>query len=116
VTRLHPIFAEILDSVPLAPASPSSPTPRQVALYQALAASPAFTDEERERIARWIDAHGTKARISDQIDALRAIIARRIDAAPGTPTAGDLADELRQQLAAEEAEANPGPAVSTELF
>jgi hypothetical protein len=60
---------------------PYSPTEKQVAFYQRLAASPVFTDEERTRALDWLATKATRQTIKDQIDWLKHQVETR---KPGT--------------------------------
>jgi hypothetical protein len=56
---------------------PYSPTEKQVAFYQRLAASPVFTEEERRRALDWLAAKATRQTIKDQIDWLKRQVETR---------------------------------------
>ena len=56
---------------------PYSPTEKQVAFYQRLAASPVFTEEERTRALDWLAAKATRQTIKDQIDWLKRQVETR---------------------------------------
>jgi hypothetical protein len=56
---------------------PYSPTEKQVAFYQRLAASPVFTDEERKRALDWLATKATRQTIKDQIDWLKRQVETR---------------------------------------
>jgi hypothetical protein len=56
---------------------PYSPTEKQVAFYQRLAASPVFTDEERRRALDWLATKATRQTIKDQIDWLKRQVETR---------------------------------------
>jgi hypothetical protein len=56
---------------------PYSPTEKQVAFYQRLAASPVFTDEERARALDWLASKATRQTIKDQIDWLKRQVETR---------------------------------------
>jgi hypothetical protein len=56
---------------------PYSPTEKQVAFYQRLAASPVFTDDERKRALDWLATKATRQTIKDQIDWLKRQVETR---------------------------------------
>jgi hypothetical protein len=56
---------------------PYSPTEKQVAFYQRLAASPVFTEEERSRALDWLATKATRQTIKDQIDWLKRQVETR---------------------------------------
>lgn len=56
---------------------PYSPTEKQVAFYQRLAASPVFTEEERRRALDWLATKATRQTIKDQIDWLKRQVETR---------------------------------------
>jgi len=56
---------------------PYSPTEKQVAFYQRLAASPVFTEEERARALDWLASKATRQTIKDQIDWLKRQVETR---------------------------------------
>jgi hypothetical protein len=56
---------------------PYAPTEKQVAFYQRLAASPVFTDEERQRALDWLATKATRQTIKDQIDWLKRQVETR---------------------------------------
>jgi hypothetical protein len=56
---------------------PYSPTEKQVAFYQRLAASPVFTEDERKRALDWLAAKATRQTIKDQIDWLKRQVETR---------------------------------------
>jgi hypothetical protein len=56
---------------------PFSPTEKQVAFYQRLAASPVFSDEERNRALDWLATKATRQTIKDQIDWLKRQVETR---------------------------------------
>ena len=56
---------------PVVRPGPYSPTEKQVAFYQRLAASPVFTEEERARALDWLASKATRQTIKDQIDWLK---------------------------------------------
>jgi hypothetical protein len=56
---------------------PYSPTEKQVAFYQRLAASPVFTEEERKRALDWLATKATRQTIKDQIDWLKRQVETR---------------------------------------
>jgi hypothetical protein len=56
---------------------PYAPTEKQVAFYQRLAASPVFSDEERERALDWLAGKATRQTIKDQIDWLKRQVETR---------------------------------------
>jgi len=56
---------------------PYSPTEKQVAFYQRLAASPVFTEEERQRAMDWLAGKATRQTIKDQIDWLKRQVETR---------------------------------------
>lgn len=56
---------------------PYSPTEKQVAFYQRLAASPVFTDDERARALDWLATKATRQTIKDQIDWLKRQVETR---------------------------------------
>ncbi|HYF40184.1 MAG TPA: hypothetical protein VD930_10875 [Gemmatimonadales bacterium] len=68
-------------SEPVGRPGPYSPTEKQVAFYQRLAASPVFTDEERKRALDWLATKATRQTIKDQIDWLKRQVETR---KPGT--------------------------------
>lgn len=57
--------------------SPYAPTERQIAFYQRLAASPCFSEEERQRALEWLATKATRQTIKDQIDWLRGQVQGR---------------------------------------
>jgi hypothetical protein len=64
---------------PVVRPGPYSPTEKQVAFYQRLAASPVFTEEERSRALDWLATKATRQTIKDQIDWLkRQVETRRV--------------------------------------
>jgi hypothetical protein len=64
-----PRFSERVE--PVGRPGPYSPTEKQVAFYQRLAASPVFTEEERNRALDWLATKATRQTIKDQIDWLK---------------------------------------------
>jgi hypothetical protein len=62
---------------PIGRPGPYSPTEKQVAFYQRLAASPVFTDEERKRALDWLAGKATRQTIKDQIDWLKRQVETR---------------------------------------
>jgi hypothetical protein len=62
---------------PVVRPGPYSPTEKQVAFYQRLAASPVFTDEERARALDWLATKATRQTIKDQIDWLKRQVETR---------------------------------------
>jgi hypothetical protein len=62
---------------PVVRPGPYSPTEKQVAFYQRLAASPVFTEEERTRALDWLAAKATRQTIKDQIDWLKRQVETR---------------------------------------
>jgi hypothetical protein len=56
---------------------PYSPTEKQVAFYQRLAASPVFTEDERKRALDWLATKATRQTIKDQIDWLKRQVETR---------------------------------------
>jgi hypothetical protein len=62
---------------PIGRPGPYSPTEKQVAFYQRLAASPVFTDEERKRALDWLATKATRQTIKDQIDWLKRQVETR---------------------------------------
>ncbi|HEX6434991.1 MAG TPA: hypothetical protein VFZ87_12145, partial [Gemmatimonadales bacterium] len=56
---------------------PYAPTEKQVAFYQRLAASPVFTDDERNRALDWLATKATRQTIKDQIDWLKRQVETR---------------------------------------
>jgi len=56
---------------------PYAPTEKQVAFYQRLAASPVFSEEERERALDWLSTKATRQTIKDQIDWLKRQVETR---------------------------------------
>jgi hypothetical protein len=62
---------------PVGRPGPYSPTEKQVAFYQRLAASPVFTDEERKRALDWLATKATRQTIKDQIDWLKRQVETR---------------------------------------
>jgi hypothetical protein len=62
---------------PVVRPGPYSPTEKQVAFYQRLAASPVFTDEERSRALDWLATKATRQTIKDQIDWLKRQVETR---------------------------------------
>ena len=62
---------------PIGRPGPYSPTEKQVAFYQRLAASPVFTDEERNRALDWLATKATRQTIKDQIDWLKRQVETR---------------------------------------
>jgi hypothetical protein len=62
---------------PIGRPGPYSPTEKQVAFYQRLAASPVFTDEERKRVLDWLATKATRQTIKDQIDWLKRQVETR---------------------------------------
>lgn len=56
---------------------PYSPTEKQVAFYQRLAASPVFTEDERARALDWLATKATRQTIKDQIDWLKRQVETR---------------------------------------
>jgi hypothetical protein len=56
---------------------PYAPTEKQVAFYQRLAASPVFSEEERQRALDWLAAKATRQTIKDQIDWLKRQVETR---------------------------------------
>jgi len=56
---------------------PYAPTEKQVAFYQRLAASPVFTEEERQRALDWLASKATRQTIKDQIDWLKRQVETR---------------------------------------
>ena len=64
---------------PVVRPGPYSPTEKQVAFYQRLAASPVFTEEERTRALDWLATKASRQTIKDQIDWLkRQVETRRV--------------------------------------
>jgi hypothetical protein len=64
-------------SEPVVRPGPYSPTEKQVAFYQRLAASPVFTEEERARALDWLATKATRQTIKDQIDWLKRQVETR---------------------------------------
>jgi hypothetical protein len=64
-------------SEPIGRPGPYSPTEKQVAFYQRLAASPVFTAEERTRALDWLATKATRQTIKDQIDWLKRQVETR---------------------------------------
>ncbi len=62
---------------PVVRPGPYSPTEKQVAFYQRLAASPLFTEEERTRALDWLATKATRQAIKDQIDWLKRQVETR---------------------------------------
>jgi hypothetical protein len=62
---------------PIGRAGPYSPTEKQVAFYQRLAASPVFTEDERNRALDWLATKATRQTIKDQIDWLKRQVETR---------------------------------------
>jgi hypothetical protein len=62
---------------PIGRVGPYSPTEKQVAFYQRLAASPVFTNEERKRALDWLATKATRQTIKDQIDWLKRQVETR---------------------------------------
>ena len=62
---------------PVGRPGPYSPTEKQVAFYQRLAASPVFTEEERKRALDWLASKATRQTIKDQIDWLKRQVETR---------------------------------------
>lgn len=62
---------------PIGRPGPYSPTEKQVAFYQRLAASPVFTDDERKRALDWLATKATRQTIKDQIDWLKRQVETR---------------------------------------
>ena len=62
---------------PIGRPGPYSPTEKQVAFYQRLAASPVFTAEERARALDWLATKATRQTIKDQIDWLKRQVETR---------------------------------------
>lgn len=62
---------------PIGKVGPYSPTEKQVAFYQRLAASPVFTEEERSRALDWLATKATRQTIKDQIDWLKRQVETR---------------------------------------
>jgi hypothetical protein len=56
---------------------PYAPTEKQVAFYQRLAASPVFSDDERNRALDWLATKATRQTIKDQIDWLKRQVETR---------------------------------------
>jgi hypothetical protein len=56
---------------------PHAPTEKQVAFYQRLAASPVFTEDERQRALDWLASKATRQTIKDQIDWLKRQVETR---------------------------------------
>jgi hypothetical protein len=56
---------------------PYAPTEKQVAFYQRLAASPVFTEDERQRALDWLAGKATRQTIKDQIDWLKRQVETR---------------------------------------
>jgi len=56
---------------------PYAPTEKQVAFYQRLAASPVFSEEERQRALDWLGTKATRQTIKDQIDWLKRQVETR---------------------------------------
>ena len=56
---------------------PYAPTEKQVAFYQRLAASPVFTEDERQRALDWLVGKATRQTIKDQIDWLKRQVETR---------------------------------------
>jgi hypothetical protein len=56
---------------------PYSPTEKQVAFYERLAASPVFSEEERTRALDWLATKATRQTIKDQIDWLKRQVETR---------------------------------------
>ena len=56
---------------------PYEPTEKQVAFYQRLAASPVFSEEERQRALDWLATKATRQTIKDQIDWLKRQVETR---------------------------------------
>jgi hypothetical protein len=56
---------------------PYAPTEKQVAFYQRLAASPVFTEDERQRALDWLASKATRQTIKDQIDWLKRQVETR---------------------------------------
>jgi len=56
---------------------PYAPTEKQVAFYQRLAASPVFSEEERQRALDWLATKSTRQTIKDQIDWLKRQVETR---------------------------------------
>ena len=56
---------------------PYAPTEKQVAFYQRLAASPVFTEDERQRALDWLATKATRQTIKDQIDWLKRQVETR---------------------------------------
>jgi hypothetical protein len=66
-----------VQSEPVVRPGPYSPTEKQVAFYERLAASPVFTDEERGRALEWLANKATRQTIKDQIDWLKRQVETR---------------------------------------
>jgi hypothetical protein len=64
-------------SDPIGRHGPYAPSEKQVAFYQRLAASPVFTDEERQRALEWLASKATRQTIKDQIDWLKRQVETR---------------------------------------
>jgi hypothetical protein len=62
---------------PVGKMGPYSPTEKQVAFYQRLAASPVFTADERDRALDWLATKATRQTIKDQIDWLKRQVETR---------------------------------------
>jgi hypothetical protein len=62
---------------PVGRPGPYSPTEKQVAFYQRLAASPVFTEDERNRALDWLATKATRQTIKDQIDWLKRQVETR---------------------------------------
>jgi hypothetical protein len=62
---------------PIGRPGPYSPTEKQVAFYQRLAASPVFTEDERKRALDWLATKATRQTIKDQIDWLKRQVETR---------------------------------------
>jgi hypothetical protein len=62
---------------PVGRPGPYAPTEKQVAFYQRLAASPVFTEEERQRALDWLATKATRQTIKDQIDWLKRQVETR---------------------------------------
>jgi hypothetical protein len=56
---------------------PYAPTEKQVAVYQRLAESPVFTEDERRRALEWLASKATRQTIKDQIDWLKRQVETR---------------------------------------
>jgi hypothetical protein len=58
-------------STPVAKPGPYAPTVKQIAFYERLVSSPAFTEDERKRALTWLADKATRQTIKDQIDWLK---------------------------------------------